>query len=144
MGNIISNRLMNIAEDGGSGRDRVWAVTWDMICHSSPEELLLGHGYSTVVIDSPLRLSAHNDFMEVLYNWGIVIFIPYTFLHINLIKQVINLIKTKNSIAPIMAFSYVVFLILSLVSIVILYPLMALISLTWGLGSRNSQNIERL
>ena len=135
MGNIISTRLMNISEDGGSGRDGVWATTWEMICRSDAEQLVFGHGYSTVVTDSPLRLSAHNDFLEILYDWGIAMFIPYVILHYLLIKQVFQLIKSRNTIAPIMSFVYVIFIILSLISIIILYPFMALISLIWGMST---------
>ena len=88
MGNIISERILNIREDGGSNRDQVWATTWNMICRSNSEQLIFGHGFNAVLKDSPLGLSAHNDFLEVLYNFGIIGFIPYLFLHIRLIQQI--------------------------------------------------------
>ena len=86
MGNIISQRIINIQEDDGSGRIQVWETTWKMICRSDLEVLLFGHGYNAVLNDSPLKLSAHNDFLEVLYNYGIICFIPFVFLHIHLIQ----------------------------------------------------------
>lgn len=132
MGNIMTERLFNIAVDGGSGRNQIWDVTWDMIKRSDIEQLLFGHGYSAVIRDSYLEQSAHNDFIEVLYDWGLFIFIPYLFLHLLLIKQIYILIKQKSEHAPISAFAYVFFLILSVVSIVVLYPLMVLISMYWG------------
>ena len=58
MGNIISERILNIREDGGSGRDQVWATTWNMIKTSNSEHLIFGHGYNRVLKHSPLGLSA--------------------------------------------------------------------------------------
>lgn len=133
MGNIISERILNIREDGGSGRDQVWPTTWNMIKASDVQQLLFGHGYLAVLRDSPLKLSAHNDFLEVLYNYGIVAFVPYVLLHIRLIQQVFASIRAKHGYAPILAFTYTIFLSLSMISIIILYPLMTLIAITWGM-----------
>ena len=133
MGNIISTRLMNITKDGGSGRDQVWAVTWDMIRYSDLKELLLGHGYNAVLKDSRLGFSAHNDFLEVLYNYGIVCFIPYVLLHFQLVKQTFSSIRQKKLISTVMAFTYVFFFILSMISHVVVYPWVILIALSWGL-----------
>ena len=133
MGNIISERILNIREDGGSGRDQVWPTTWNMIKASDVQQLLFGHGYLAVLRDSPLKLSAHNDFLEVLYNYGIVAFVPYLLLHIRLIQQVFASIRAKHGYAPILAFTYTIFLTLSMISIIILYPLMTLIAITWGM-----------
>lgn len=137
MGNIISERMLNIREDGGSGRDEVWKTTWRMIQASNSEELLFGHGYLAVLRDSPLKLSAHNDFLEVLYDYGIVAFVPYVLLHIQLIQQVFASIRAKHGYAPILAFTYTIFFTLSMISIIILYPHMTLIAITWGMTQNN-------
>ena len=143
MGNIISERILNIREDGGSNRDQVWATTWNMICRSNSEQLIFGHGFNAVLKDSPLGLSAHNDFLEVLYNYGVICFIPYIFLHIRLIRQIFASIRIRDDCASIMAFTYVIFIILSMISHVIVYPWAALIALSWGLMSapKLEQNI---
>ena len=133
MGNIISERILNIREDGGSGRDQVWATTWNMIKTSNSEHLIYGHGCNGVLKNSPLGISAHNDFLEIMYNYGIVGFIPYLILHIQLMKQVFANIRVRNEYAAIIAFTYTIFFIMSMISIVILYPLMALIAITWGM-----------
>ena len=133
MGNIISERIMNITEDGGSGRDEVWATTWKMIKRSDFGHLILGHGYDAVSKNSLLELSAHNDFLEVLYNYGIISLIPYLLIHIHLIKQICKSIKDQDKRAPIMSFTYVIFIVLSMISHVIVYPWAVLIAMTWGL-----------
>lgn len=139
MGNIISERILNIREDGGSNRDQVWATTWNMIKASDAQQLLFGHGHNAVFKLSPLGLSAHNDFLEMLFNYGIIGFIPYLGLHIQLIKQMITEIKMHNTNASIMAFTYTIFFILSMISHIIIFPWMCLIVMPWGMLSINKQ-----
>ena len=135
MGNIISERILNIREDGGSGRDQVWLTTWDMICYSESTQLIFGHGHNAVLKNSPLELSAHNDFLEMLFNYGIICFVPYLVLHVQLIKQIFAEIKMHNKNASVMAFTYTIFFILSTISHVIVYPWISLLVIFWGIMS---------
>lgn len=147
MGNIISERILNIREDGGSDRDQVWATVWNMISQSDLEQLLFGHGYDAVLKNSPLELSSHNDFLEMLFNYGVIGFVPYLVLHFQLIKQIFTGIKMHNKNAPIMAFTYTIFFCLSMISHVIVYPWMCLIVIPWGMLSAESKlmsNQQRL
>ena len=48
------------------------------------------------VKNSPLELSSHNDFLEMLFNYGIIGFVPYLVLHFQLIKQIFTGIKMHN------------------------------------------------
>ena len=135
MGNIISERILNIREDGGSGRDQVWLTTWDMICYSESTQLIFGHGHNAVLKNSPLELSAHNDFLEMLFNYGIICFVPYLVLHVQLIKQIFAEIKMHNKNASVMAFTYTILFILSTISHVIVYPWISLLVIFWGIMS---------
>lgn len=139
MGNIISERILNIREDGGSNRDQVWAMTWNMIKASDAQQLLFGHGHNAVLKCSPLGLSAHNDFLEMLFNYGIIGFTPYIVLHFQLIKQILMGIKMHNKNASIMAFTYTIFFCLSMISHVIVYPWICLIVIPWGMLSAESK-----
>lgn len=141
MGNITSERILNVQEDGGSGRDQVWATTWNMIKASDTQQLLFGHGYNAVLKCSPLELSAHNDFLEMLFNYGIFGFVPYLVLHFHLIRQIFTGIKIQNKNASIMAFTYTIFFILSMISHIIVYPWACLIAIAWGMLS-SSNNIK--
>lgn len=142
MGNIISERILNIREDGGSGRDQVWDITWNMIKTSNSEHLMFGHGYDAVLKNSPLELSSHNDFLEMLFNYGIIGFVPYLVLHFQLIKQIFTGIKMHNKNASIMAFTYTIFFILSMISHIIVYPWMCLIVIPWGMLSADNRLIS--
>ena len=71
--------------------------------------------------DSPLELSAHNDFLEVLYDYGLIIFILYLALWYYVIKRLVYHIRI-NSIYSLPYFcSFAIFLLLSMVSHLILY-----------------------
>lgn len=142
MGNVISERIINIREDGGSNRDQVWTTTWNMIKTSNAQQLLFGHGHSAVLKYSPLGLSAHNDFLEMLFNYGIIGFVPYLVLHFQLIKQIFSGIKFQNENAPILTFTYTIFFCLSMISHVIVYPWMCLIVIPWGMLSTNNRLIS--
>ncbi|MGM9746971.1 MAG: O-antigen ligase family protein [Paludibacteraceae bacterium] len=132
--NLFTERFLNIKNDGGSNRDQVWATTWQMITRSDLEYLVFGHGFNTVLADSPLKFSAHNDFLESIYDFGILDSLFYVVLHILLIKQIFRNIRLRNSEAAIMAFTYTFFLVLSLVSHVLIYPWFAFMGLSWGIG----------
>lgn len=67
----LFDRFANISEDGGSGRDMVYADVWNMIKASNYSHLIFGHGYNKVMADADLAFSAHNDFLEILYDFGI-------------------------------------------------------------------------
>ena len=132
--NFFTERFLNIKNDGGSNRDQVWATTWQMIQQSDFENLLFGHGYNSVRTNSPLGLSAHNDFLECIYDFGIFGSLFYFMLHISLIRQIFRNIRLRNPEAAIMAFTYSFFLILSLMSHVLIYPWLAFMGLSWGMG----------
>jgi O-antigen ligase len=131
--NVLIERIKNIEQDQGSGRVEVWHTTVDMIVESSFDAIILGHGYNAVQNNSPLKLSAHNDFLEVLYDFGIIALLFYIVLHLYLIKYTYILIKHRSYYAPIMAMSYLLFLLTSLVAHVIIYvPFMSIFAIKWG------------
>ena len=132
--NLFTERFLNIKDDGGSNRDQVWATTWQMIQQSDFENLLFGHGHNSVLTNSPLGLSAHNDFLECIYDFGIFGSLFYFMLHISLIRQIFRNIRLRNPEAAVMAFTYSFFIILSLMSHVLIYPWLAFMGLSWGIG----------
>lgn len=68
----IINKLNSIRNDGGSGRLDVWKCTWEMIKNSNVSSLISGHGFNAVYNHSNLKLSAHTDILEVIYDYGII------------------------------------------------------------------------
>ena len=120
-GGILETRVEKAQEDDGGGRLNIYPVVLTMIDTSSTIQKFIGHGHMGVRRDSPLELSAHNDFLEVLYDYGLIIFILYLALWYYVIKRLVYHIRI-NSIYSLPYFcSFAIFLLLSMVSHLILY-----------------------
>lgn len=118
---LIYQRLLKMEDDNGSGRIEIWANVIDLLVSTNPLNLLFGHGYNSVVKDSISKLSAHNDFLEILYDFGIFSFIIFISLHYKFIKCIQFLISKKSKFAAPLAASFVLLLINELVSHIFLY-----------------------
>ena len=129
----VIERMESIQDDGGSGRTSIWATTWGMIQNTKGLAYLIGHGFSTVFRDSPLYLSAHNDFMEAWYDFGIIGCLLYVFSLISLSRYSIKHLKLKSQTAPCLFMLISIILVNSSISIVILYFLMTLCCMMIGL-----------
>lgn len=66
----ISTRFSNIDKDGGSGRDIVYATVLSAFERSSILQIFFGHGYQSVV--NTFRIGAHNDLLQIVYEYGLV------------------------------------------------------------------------
>ena len=121
----VFSRFSSISEDKGSGRDIVWRNVLDTYSKSPVLEKIIGHGhYSAIIVNRGhnIDLSAHNDFLEVLFDYGIIGLILYLLLHIYLIKRLFFLKRNKSELfLPYLA-SYITMFIMSMVSHLILYP----------------------
>lgn len=129
----IFNRLSSIADDEGSGRKEIWGYVIAGIQDSSPMELLFGHGLESVRAIT-FGSTAHNDYLEVLYDFGIIAFIIYISFISVLLGHAVKLIKNKSYLAPAFFSSVFLFIIPSLYSHIIIYPQYFLIfSMFWGI-----------
>lgn len=127
-----SEKTVNAFDEGGSGRLWIWGATLDLVFSSSPRALLLGHGHNTLV--NVLHFSAHNDFLEVLYDYGLIMFIVYCGLFVRLYKEAKNMVRIKYQYATAFATSVMVFFSVSMFSHLMIYPgLMLILGAFWGL-----------
>ena len=120
--NAFSKRLDSEKFSEGSGRPEVFNDTIFRIIKSTPIDALIRHGFDTVILESPFGLSAHNDWLETLYDYGIGGFLLYLMLHFSLIKKSFILIRKKSVYAPSFTASYMLFLFKTLTLHLILYP----------------------
>lgn len=135
-------RLENISTDGGSGRTTIWGKMFEYMKNQDLLEWMLGHGHRTTTVFG----GAHNDFLEVLYDSGLIGFGFYIAIIFKLTAKMAEMIKAKYIYADSFAFSIVIFLIESLVSqLVILTQWFLIMSLYWGMiiGHFNRYNAER-
>ena len=130
---MILDRFSSMDSDGGSGRDVVYARTWELITDSNGIELLLGHGWNFVRIDSPLEVSAHNDYLEAMYDLGIIGFLFLFILLLQLFWISHRLVRSRSEYAAAYTASVVIFFITTMISHLFLYPLnMTAMTLFWG------------
>lgn len=129
----VFDRFENMgSNDTGSGRTLVWPVTLGMIENSDALGLLFGHGSGAVQMDSPIMLSAHNDFLEITYDYGLLGLALYVVAFVSLGFYILRMIREKSPYAPSMVLLYAVYGILSLISHVAIYYWMSVVLLTVG------------
>ncbi len=118
----ILERLANIGEDGGSGRDEVYAYTFGLLLESNIPALIFGHGFNSVVQFSELELSAHTDWLETPYDYGIIGLIVYIVFYFRLFKYY-HILKWYHIVyAPIFLSTIFITVILSTFAHLIIYP----------------------
>lgn len=119
----VSQRFEMIEEDGGNGRETIYENVIERYVASDIGSQLFGQGFNAVTqTDRTRALSAHNDFLEVLYDFGAIGFVFYILIHLSLIKWTIRLFRRRNQMAVPVLVSYICFIVMSMVSHLILYP----------------------
>jgi O-antigen ligase len=81
----------------------------------------LGLGYNAVALSSSAFSSAHNDFLEIIYDYGFIGLILYILFIIKIVKYNIILYKDSSIYAEGFSVSIILFLVISMFSHLILY-----------------------
>lgn len=131
-GGYIIGRFDAISEDEGSGRLGIYMEVIDKIQKSDFIPFIFGHGRLAVEKVTAYGMPAHNDFLEMFYDYGVIMFILYLVFHIFFLLNIFKLIRIKSAYAPIMAMSYVSFFIFSMISHVFLYSYFLFYIMLWG------------
>ena len=71
-------------DSGGNGRVDIIGNVWSHFLNKGIINLLFGSGYFAVAMDT--NLSAHNDFLEILYDYGILGLVLFILFWISLIR----------------------------------------------------------
>lgn len=89
----LISRLYSMTEDGGSGRIERWISVINALRQSDVFNLLFGHGWGSV--KNILGGHAHNDFLEIFYEFGIFAALLYISFYFSLIIKLFQMIKCK-------------------------------------------------
>lgn len=116
----ITERFANIKDDEGSGRTEVFAAVLSLVEESPSESVMFGHGYNAVFKETNIGFSAHNDFLEVLFDYGIVGLLLYASIYMAIIIRIIRIKNRELKISLII--SFILFLLVSVASHLILQP----------------------
>ena len=103
----------------GDVRSEIYLDVLKLSFSSNPFQLLLGHGYDSVILNTSYELSAHNDLLEILFDFGLIAcFFYFVFL--------IMLITKTKKVEQKKIYSYlsflIIFIVIGLVSHMITYP----------------------
>jgi len=128
----VFERFENIGNDNGSGRLVVWEMTIKMISRLDFGALIVGEGYNSVVVNSPVNLSAHNDFLEIIYDYGLIGLALYVCAFLSVCYYTIKMIAAKSVYAPSMAMLMAIYLIQSMLSHIIIYYWASLFMLSFA------------
>ncbi len=86
-------RLSRMSEDGGSGRLTRWDGVTDAIKNSYVMDVLFGHGRGSV--SDLLGGHAHNDFLELFYEYGLIAFLLYCGFYVSLVVKLKKMLAFK-------------------------------------------------
>ncbi|MBQ8689494.1 MAG: O-antigen ligase family protein [Clostridia bacterium] len=137
----IFDRLASTAEDGGSGRTDIYGKVLEAIKENNIGELLLGNGFNTVFYDGVSGTSAHNDLLEIFYDYGLFALIAYLAFIITAIGVCISLYKKDNKCAESVLSATLIFAVMTMVSHLVIYPTyFVFIIYFWVQGIRSSKN----
>lgn len=123
-GGHLSERLSGEdVRDGDitNGREAIYLVTIEMIKHSSPAHILLGNGHNGVRRDSPLEISAHNEFLEIIYDYGIIILLVYLGLWVYVLREWYFHYRNNTVFFLPYTMSVSIFIVMAIVSQLVLY-----------------------
>lgn len=112
----VISRLYKILDDGGSGRSTIYKYVLDEISNSSIVSWLFGHGVSSINDMERSLSSAHNDFINVFYEYGFFAAFFLVIFYFSLIKCTVNMIRSKYINSDVFAFSVMISLVLSMFS----------------------------
>lgn len=121
----IERRFISSFSDGGSGRLRIWSSIFDRFISSSTFQKLFGHGYFSVL--NPIEgytHSAHNDFLEILFDYGLIGVLYFQFILFFIFRNIYLYLKKQSNqylVAP-FGFIFSIWFFMGMFSHLIFYP----------------------
>lgn len=143
--NRMFNRMSLIEETGGSGREKVFRNVIYLIESQGFGNYMIGHGWRATAENTISHLTAHNDFLEILYDFGIVAFVFYIMMIIELFRLTKSLIRKKSEYAPAMGACLAIFFVNSMVSHIMIYcQYLLLFAMFWGFISATNHKQNQI
>jgi O-antigen ligase len=122
--NILS-RISNMLDDGGSGRLKLYDQLFILFFEFDIFQFIFGNGHNAT--QEVTGDFAHNEFFQFLFDYGLIGLLLYIYLHKILITKCIELYKNKSPYIASFLSSYIIFILLALVSHWFLMPLFVII-----------------
>jgi len=131
----LLERLENLEEDGGSGRDDIYLSLLTAIKNSNPIRWIVGYGNNAVIRVYGRTSAAHNDFIEIMFDYGIFAVIALVGFYVSIIRECAKMVKYKYPGAPAFAASIVVAIMMSMFSnFIITFTHISGMAAFWGVA----------
>lgn len=87
----LQTRFDQTLKGNSSNRDVIYNVMWNLWAYKSDAlQLILGYGYNGTILYSGIGYFAHNDWLEILVDFGLVGLICYLNIFLGLFKLIIQ------------------------------------------------------
>ena len=130
----IQSRMEMMSSDEGSGRLPIYEIVWKSITNLNYGDIIIGKGFGTITQIG--FTNAHNDFLQILYEYGIIGVLLYFLLIYHILKQLQMTKKhLENGQSVVLAegTSFIIFIVLGLVSnLVVSYTFFVFLCCFWG------------
>ena len=149
-GGYISQRFEQAEEDGGSGRTIIYESAIKQYMSLPISNMMVGIGFDGVRnhfninegIDEEHNASAHNDFLEMLCDFGLIGLSLYSVVIINLIRMTKRSKRISKTLYEANVAGLVVFFIMSMVSHLFLYgTYFGYLAILWGLSNGKQRRL---
>ena len=117
---FIADRFENVKEDRGSGRLDIWAEVLNLYSNQDIVAKINGSGYDSVI--KYYKFSAHNDFIEMLFDFGVVGLVLYLIIVVQFAQLCKQSKKLGNVYFASSLSAIVIFILMSSFSHLWLYP----------------------
>lgn len=127
-------RFQNADNSQGSGRIPLWNAVISAWGNNSVLDWIFGHGYLGVGKIVRDHTASHNEFLEIITDFGIIGLFLYVSFHLRIISRMFYLYSKMSPYRFSYTASYIIFFMYSLLGNVIIYPAYALpIFFYWGM-----------
>lgn len=130
---VIEDRMEMMSSDEGSGRLPIYEMVWRHISNFDIGDVIIGRGFGSITQTG--FSNAHNDFLQMLYEYGIIGLVFYIALIFRSCKQlwIINKIAVNNSVLIAEGSSFIILIVMGLVSnLVVSYTFFVFLCCFWG------------
>lgn len=139
-GNYISSRF-TLQNAGDDSREDIYLNVLNALEHSSTSEFIFGHGSSSVKQITQYELSAHNDFLEIIFDYGIIALFLWVLFLYYAFREGMRKRKMNDSSGEVMISSLGIVLVVCIFSHFFFMAYSCALMLFWGASSSNNKEL---
>lgn len=129
----LLERFETLSSDGGSSRDVIYTGIWNEIKQSDLYHWIIGYGNRGITMIYGRSSSAHNDFLEIMYDYGIFAVLSFAAFYLSMIVTCFKMIRAKFEGSKAFAASLIISLMMSMFSnYAITFTHISTVAVFWG------------